>query len=56
MAFAAFSDSKDAGFEESTMPVEKLYAQIGQLMVELDFFKKAQGNWGNQSKNLSHKT
>ena len=40
-ASAAFSASKDAGLEESTVPVEKLYAQIGQLKVELDFFKKS---------------
>jgi transposase-like protein len=40
-ASAAFSASKDAGLEESTVPVEKLYAQIGQLKVELDFLKKS---------------
>ena len=37
----ASAASKDAGLEESTVPVEKLYAQIGQLKVELDFLKKS---------------
>ena len=37
---AAFTHSKDSSSAESDVPVEKLYAQIGQLKVELDFVKK----------------
>jgi transposase len=36
-----FSNSKDSSSVESEVPVEKLYAQIGQLKVELDFVKKS---------------
>ncbi len=38
---AAFSSAKDSSSLESEVPVEKLYAQIGQLKVELDFLKKS---------------
>jgi transposase-like protein len=38
---AAFSSAKDSSSPESEVPVEKLYAQIGQLKVELDFLKKS---------------
>lgn len=38
---AAFSSAKDSSSNESEVPVEKLYAQIGQLKVELDFLKKS---------------
>ncbi|MEY2764536.1 MAG: hypothetical protein RLZZ205_960 [Bacteroidota bacterium] len=38
---AVFSNSKDSESQETAVPVEKLYAQIGQLKVELDFLKKS---------------
>jgi transposase len=38
---AAFANPKDATKTEQEVPVEKLYAQIGQLKVELDFLKKS---------------
>ncbi len=38
---SVFSNSKDSESQETAVPVEKLYAQIGQLKVELDFLKKS---------------
>jgi len=38
---AAFSNAKQASDSEPEVPVEKLYAQIGKLKVELDFLKKS---------------
>ena len=38
---AAFSSQKDNYNTEPEVPVEKLYAQIGKLKVELDFLKKS---------------
>ncbi len=43
---ATFSNVKETENSEPEMPVEKLYAQIGKLKVELDFLKKVQRNWG----------
>ena len=37
---AAFSNAKESSTSEQEVPVEQLYAQIGKLKVELDFFKK----------------
>jgi hypothetical protein len=37
---ATFSNVKGTENSEPEVPVEKLYAQIGKLKVELDFFKK----------------
>jgi hypothetical protein len=38
---AAFTHVKENENIESEVPVEKLYAQIGKLKVELDFLKKS---------------
>jgi transposase len=38
---AAFSKMKEDSGAEPEVPVEKLYAQIGKLKVELDFLKKS---------------
>jgi len=38
---AAFANPRDTSKTEQEVPVEKLYAQIGQLKVELDFLKKS---------------
>jgi len=38
---AAFSNSKETQSDDQDVPVEKLYAQIGKLKVELDFLKKS---------------
>jgi transposase len=38
---AAFSNPKDRLTMEPEVPVERLYAQIGKLKVELDFLKKS---------------
>ncbi len=38
---AAFSNVKETENSEPEVPVEKLYAQIGKLKVELDFLKKS---------------
>jgi transposase-like protein len=38
---ATFSNVKETENNESEVPVEKLYAQIGKLKVELDFLKKS---------------
>ena len=38
---AAFSNAKESSTSEQEVPVEQLYAQIGKLKVELDFFKKS---------------
>jgi transposase-like protein len=38
---AAFSNGKESNLSEPEVPVEKLYAQIGKLKVELDFLKKS---------------
>jgi len=38
---AAFANPKEVTKSEQEVPVEKLYAQIGQLKVELDFLKKS---------------
>ena len=38
---AAFANPKEVTKTEQEVPVEKLYAQIGQLKVELDFLKKS---------------
>jgi transposase-like protein len=42
---AAFSNAKETS-DDKDIPVEKIYAQIGKLKVELDFLKKVQSNWG----------
>jgi hypothetical protein len=36
-----FSNIKETENSEPEVPVEKLYAQIGKLKVELDFLKKS---------------
>jgi transposase len=38
---ATFSNVKEVENSEPEVPVEKLYAQIGKLTVELDFLKKS---------------
>ena len=38
---AAFSNAKESSTSEQEVPVEQLYAQIGKLKEELDFFKKS---------------
>ena len=38
---ATFSNVKETESIEPEVPVEKLYAQIGKLKVELDFLKKS---------------
>lgn len=38
---AIFDHGQESKSAESTVDVEKLYAQIGQLKVELDFLKKS---------------
>ena len=38
---AAFTAQKDSIKQEPEVPIEKLYAQIGKLKVELDFLKKS---------------
>ncbi|MGA1772405.1 MAG: transposase [Flavobacteriaceae bacterium] len=38
---ATFSNAKEASDSQPEVPVEKLYAQIGKLKVELDFLKKS---------------
>jgi transposase len=38
---SVFSSMKETTNETPEVPVEKLYAQIGQLKVELDFLKKS---------------
>ena len=54
---ATFSNVKETENSEPEVPVEKLYAQIGKLKVELDFFKKkVQRNWGYQRANGSRQT
>jgi len=45
---AAFSKAKEASDSKPEVPIEKLYAQIGKLRVELDFLKKVLRNWGYQ--------
>lgn len=40
-AEAAFQTGKPAKEPSQSMPVEKLYSQIGQLKVENDFLKKS---------------
>lgn len=39
---ATFSNVKETENSEPEVPVEKLYAQIVKIKVELDFFKKVQ--------------
>jgi hypothetical protein len=53
---ATFSHVKETENSEPEVPVEKLYAQIGMLKVELDFLKKVQRNWGCQRANGSRQT
>jgi len=53
---ATFSNVKETENSEPEVPVEKLYAQIGKLKVELDFLKKVQRNWGYPRANGSRKT
>ena len=36
--FITFSNVKESENSEPEVPVEKLYAQIGKIKVELDFF------------------
>jgi hypothetical protein len=43
---AAFSNPKEGTNSEPEVPVEKLYAQIGKLKVELDFLKKSTRKFG----------
>ena len=50
---AAFSNAKKTQSDDQDIPVEKIYAQIGKLKVELDFFKKVQSNWGYHRANGS---
>lgn len=38
---AAFTSQKESSDSEPEVPIEKLYAQIGKLKVELDFLKKS---------------
>ena len=38
---AAFSNALETQSDDQDVPVEKLYAQIGKLKVELDFLKKS---------------
>ena len=38
---AAFSNAKETQSDDQDVPVQKLYAQIGKLKVELDFLKKS---------------
>ena len=38
---AAFSNAKETQSDDQDVLVEKLYAQIGKLKVELDFLKKS---------------
>jgi transposase-like protein len=40
-AGAAFGGEKTAAVEQDSPEMERLYAQIGQLKVELDFLKKS---------------
>ena len=42
---AAFEWEERPGKEKESKNLDKLYAQIGQLKVEKDFFKKVPGNW-----------
>jgi hypothetical protein len=51
---AAFTAQKDSIKQEPEVPIEKLYAQIGKLKVELDFLKKSARNVGCQRTNGSH--
>ena len=54
---ATFSNVKETENSEPEVPVEKLYAQIGKLKVELDFLKKiVQRNWGYPNANGSRQT
>ena len=53
---SVFQGDSSARVSESTPDVEKLYAQIGQLKVELDFLKKVQRNWEYPRANGNHKT
>jgi transposase-like protein len=53
---STFSNVKEMENSEPEVPVEKLYAQIGKLKVELDFLKKVQRNWGYPRANGSHQT
>jgi hypothetical protein len=53
---APFSNVKETENIEPKVPVEKLYAQIGKLKVELDFLKKVQINWGYPRANGSRQT
>jgi hypothetical protein len=46
---------KETENSEPEVPVEKLYAQIGKLKVELDFLKKVPRNWEYLRTNGSHK-
>lgn len=50
---ATFSNVKETESSEPEVPLEKLYAQIGKLKVELDFLKKVQRNWGYPRENGS---
>lgn len=45
---AAFTNVKEEQSDDQDVQMEKLYAQIGKLKVELDFLKKVQRNWGYQ--------
>lgn len=38
---AAFTSQKESSDSEPEVPIEKLYAQIGKLKVDLDFLKKS---------------
>ena len=53
---ATFSNVKETENSEPEVPLEKLYAQIGNLKVELDFLKKVQRNWGYPRANGSRQT
>jgi hypothetical protein len=46
----------EAENSEPEVTVEKLYAQIGKLKVNLNFLKKVQINWGYPRANGGHQT
>jgi hypothetical protein len=52
---APFANAKEATKTKQEVPVEKLYAQISQLNVELDIFKISAKIWGFPRRNGSHK-
>ena len=53
---ATFSNVTKTENSEPEVRVEKLYAQIGKLKVDLDFLKNVQRNWGYPRANGSRQT